>query len=105
MHAGKLNQRIILQQYTPTQDSSGSVTEAWTTLATVWAAIRPLQGREYWAANQEQIEATHEVTIRWRRDVSSINRILFGSRIFDIKAAINTDEANKWLIMICMERD
>lgn len=104
MHAGLLNQRIVIQQYVPSQDSSGSTTETWGTLATVWAAIRPLHGREYYAANQAQIEMTHEVTIRWRRDVSAENRVLFGSRTFDVKAAVNPDEANEWIILMCLER-
>lgn len=104
MHAGLLNQRIIIQQYAPSQDSSGSTTETWSTLATVWAHIRPLRGREFYAANQTEAEISHEVTIRWRRDVTAVNRILFGTRIFDIKGMPNPEEANEWLIMTCQER-
>ncbi len=105
MHAGLLNQRIIIQQYVPSQDSSGSTTETWSTLVTVWAAIRPLRGREYYAAKQAQVEMTNEITIRWRRDVGAANRVLFGSRVFEIEAAVNLDEANEWLVMMCTEKE
>ena len=104
MHAGMLNRRIVIQQYIPMQDSSGSTVEAWSKLAMVWAAIRPLRGREYYAANQTQAEITHEITIRWRRDIGAANRVLFGSRVLEIEAAVNPDEANEWLIMMCREK-
>lgn len=103
MRSGELRNLITIQKPARAQDSSGSTAETWSTLCTVWAAIRPLKGREYYAANQAQMEITTEITIRYRSDVSAEHRIIFGNRTFEIKTVVNIDERNHWLVMMCEE--
>jgi SPP1 family predicted phage head-tail adaptor len=103
MRAGELRNLITIQKPARAQDSSGSTAETWNTLCTVWASIRPLKGREYYAANQAQMEVTHEITIRYMRNVSAENRIVFGNRTFEVKAVMNVNEENRWLSMVCEE--
>jgi hypothetical protein len=47
---------------TPTQDAYGQPVEGWTTVATVWAAVDMLTGRELFTAQQAQSEATVRMT-------------------------------------------
>lgn len=63
MEIGKLRHRVIIQQNIQVQDSEGVMTENWVNLATVWASIELLQGRELLAA--QAIAA--EVSTRSRR--------------------------------------
>lgn len=101
---GELRHRVTIQGTTAVQDSSASYSESWSDLVTTWARVRPMNGREYFAAHQEQSAVTHEIVMRFRRGVNTAMRLKFDSRIFDIESVINYDERNEWMIIYCMER-
>jgi SPP1 family predicted phage head-tail adaptor len=102
--AGERNKQIAIQEKAISTDSIGNQTETWHTIATVWAAIQPLSGREYWAARQVNAETTTKVTILYRRGVTAEHRILYGSRVFELTAPpINTSEANAELVLLAKE--
>lgn len=105
MQAGKLSHRIKLQQMTGAggQDSTGQPQETWTDVAEVWAAVEPIRGREYFAAQQVNAETTHRVRIRYLVGVTPMMRILFGARVLRIEAVINVDERNRELQLMCVE--
>ena len=106
MDAGRLNKRITIQQLTagsPAQDTFGAPSESWETFAQVWAEIKPIQGREFWAQQQVQSEITHQVTIRYLSGVTSKMRVLYGSRVMSISNVINVDEKNAEMQLMCTE--
>jgi SPP1 family predicted phage head-tail adaptor len=103
MGAGKRDKRVSIQEKTVTIDNIGNQTETWVTIATVWAAIAPLNGREYWAARQINAEATTRVTIAYRRRVTPEHRLLFGSRVLEIIEIVNPSEGNVELVLLCKE--
>ena len=97
MRGGALRHQVQLQSRATTQESTyGSQSTTWTTYATVYAAIEPLNGRELMAAQAVQSEITHQITIRWNPGftVKAADRILFGVRIFDVISATNLNERN-----------
>ncbi len=104
MEAGELNKRIILQRESWTLDTYNSKVATWTNVATVWAKVKPLQGRELFQAAQVQEEVTHSVTIRYRAGVTADQRISYDSRTLQILGIVNVNEENIWLAMSCVER-
>ena len=54
-------------------------------MATVWAAVDPVSGREYYAAEQAQSEVTHKVRLRYRAGVTPGMRVLLGQRRLHIR--------------------
>jgi SPP1 family predicted phage head-tail adaptor len=61
-------------------------------------------GRTYLAAAQEQAEVSHRVGIRYLSGIKpKIMRIVYGSRILEIKAVQDVDERNRELILMCNE--
>lgn len=81
----------------------GGQTEVWTTYATVYAAINPLNGGERLAAQAAQSELTHEMQIYWSPGFTPAakDRVVLGSRIFDIRAAWNDNEENRfWMLQV-----
>jgi SPP1 family predicted phage head-tail adaptor len=50
MKAGQLDQRISVERLQGGVDELGQPIEAWAPLFTCWAAVEPLPGREYLAA-------------------------------------------------------
>ena len=103
---GRMNKRIIIQQEVvgnPPQDAYGVPNTTWGTFATVWAAVEPLQGREFWAQQQVQSEITTRVRIRYLAGVTSKMRILYGSRILNIKSPIDPKERHAEMQLMCSE--
>ena len=108
MQAGRLRHSVTIQQRTATIDAVGDVSDSWTTLITARAEIRPLSARELFAAQATQSEVTHQVTVRYRSELAAPKtaatyRVLFGSRVFNIHGAMNIDERNREVRMMCSE--
>jgi SPP1 family predicted phage head-tail adaptor len=102
---GQLRKRIELQAPTDTVDSYGQPTRAWATYATVWAQVEPTGGAEGSVANEQQITATHTVTIRYLAGVESTHRALYGARALHFLAPpTNVEERGQWLVIQAEER-
>lgn len=100
-----LKKRVALQTETLVPDGGGGYVLSWTTLATVWASIKPITGREVFAADHQEGHVTHHIAMRWRSDiaVTTAMRISYGERLFNIRAVLNKDEANRWLVLLVEE--
>lgn len=103
IRAGKLRNKIVIQQNTPSTDSFGERDASWSTFATVWADIKPLTSREYWDAVQVNAESTLKFVIRYLSGVTPKMRISWDSRIFNIESIINVDERNKMIVLLAVE--
>jgi SPP1 family predicted phage head-tail adaptor len=85
MQAGDLRERVTIKQVTSTSDGAGGYTESGSSaLATVWAAVEPLSGRELLAALQAQSEVTVRVRMRYRSDVTAAMQLLHGSKTYEV---------------------
>lgn len=103
MKAGSLRHRVVVEQKTATADGYGGSTLAWTTFATVWAAIEPVSGREYFQAQQFQAAVTHKVTIRYLSGINTTMRVKHNSRVFNIHSILNIEERCRELVLMCEE--
>ena len=108
LRAGALGQRITLQQRTVAQDPTGGQLAIWTDVATVWAEVVPLSGRELIAAQAVASETSHQITLRWQpafADAKAVTamRVVMNGRYFNISAAINEDERNRTLVLLVAE--
>ncbi|MDT2277698.1 phage head closure protein, partial [Paenibacillus larvae] len=106
MNPGKLNKRITIKKHEPLPDGAGGYEDddGLADVATIWANIRPLRGREYWQSQQTQAEVTHSIMIRYRKDIDRSHVVNYSGRLFDIQHIINVDEANRTLILHCVEK-
>jgi len=84
MQAGRLDRRITIQAPTVTKSASGAPVEGWADVATVWAAVNPKSGREYWSAQQRVAELDSVFRIRYRTGVTRQMRIAYGGEYYDI---------------------
>ncbi len=106
--SGELNRRVRLQQRNISQDSFGERTQSWSDVMTVWAAIEPLAGRELEVAQKISSEVTHRITVRYQAQLTDTRavaglRALYKSRIFNLQAALNEDEANVRIHLLAAE--
>ena len=103
MKAGKLRNRITIQENQSVKDAEGIVQDNWSVIATVWAAIKPLSGRELLAAQAVQSETTGTIDLRYRVGIKPSQRVIFGERAFEILAVLNIEERNRELRLLTKE--
>jgi len=86
--AGKLDQRITFQQKGVTKNAIGEEVVSWSDVATVWAEVVPLRGREFYAAAQTQQVVDVRFRIRARSGLTNDMRVLWKGTPHDITALI-----------------
>lgn len=97
MKIGDLRHRITLQKYTETTDEEGFSIQEWQDIATVWASIENLYGREYWQAAAIQAENTIKFIIRYRKDLPNDMRIKFQDQHYEIISINNIKYKNEYI--------
>jgi SPP1 family predicted phage head-tail adaptor len=100
---GQLRHRVNVLRNTETGDGRGGSSSAWANVATVWAEVAPMQGRELFAAQQVNALTSHKITMRYFAGLTAADRIQFGSRSFNIRQVINVEEVNRWHELIAEE--
>lgn len=109
MRAGRLRHQVALQRPTGTLNEFGDPVGTWSTIATLWAAVEPLSGREYLAGQTVQSEVSHRITVRYFAGITPRDRIVWTDpstgldRTFDIRAVIDRDERHAALEIMCTE--
>lgn len=89
MRAGELDHKITLQQISVTRSALGDEIKTWATLATPWAKVIPVSGREFANATAEARFSgkVNRFRIRYlaaaRKDTAL--RVLYDGDTYDIK--------------------
>lgn len=102
LHAGRLDRRVTIQAVTPTLDAARGPVETYADLATVGADVRPISGREFLAADQDRTETTTRITIRWRSDVTTRNRVVHDGTTYAIVHVADLGR-REGLDLLCVE--
>lgn len=106
MRAGKMRHRVTFQRRQSGKDAYGKENGPYADLATIWAEVEPLTGREFFASLQVQSEKAIRVRCRWQQKLSDLttkDRAAFNGRLFDIQSTINVLERNVELQIMCIE--
>ena len=103
MALGNMRARLTLQTETQVADGAGGYVLSWTDAATVWAEIKPLDGREIYTAAHLESRVTHEITLRYRSDIAADMRATDGVRYFNIRAAFDPDGKRRFLKLLAEE--
>lgn len=83
----------------------GQLIESWSTVTTRWGSLKPLSAKETTYANQVKGLAEFEIQLRFESslNLTSKDRIKFGTRIFNIQSVINENEQKKMFIIRATE--
>lgn len=100
---GRMRHRVELQRLTERQDDVGGVSLEWNTYATVWAAVEPIRGREYFIREQVAGDVSHRVVMRWRSGVSVRDRVLHDGRQLEVESVLDRDERRVELELMARE--
>lgn len=105
LQAGKLRERITIEQFTLTKDASGGQERGWVVVAENLAASRrDFSGGEKPATAQaggEVATARVEFTIHWRPDVKADMRVRHGDELFNVRHVNNFGGRYRSLVLTC----
>ena len=86
------------------QNDYGAFVTTWQDIATVWAEINPISGREYFEASQVQSEVTTQIWIRYRDGIEPTMRVAHNGKQYEIVSVLNYQGLNKILQLMCKEK-
>lgn len=87
MDAGQLDRRIVLSRATSTVNAFNEPVYSWSTLATVWAQMVPVNDAERMRAGETLANMQARFTIRWSATTATVDprdRLTFNGREYDI---------------------
>ena len=92
--SSRLKHQLVLQERAVTADNIGGHSRVWVDVATLWAEITPISGRETFAYSQQTNRQRFRITLRYRNDITPHMRLhdIAGDRMFDIRSIINQRE-------------
>jgi SPP1 family predicted phage head-tail adaptor len=99
----KPNRKISIEKLVIESDGQGGKSQEWEEVFSTVAEIKPLSANQVLFASNLQHRVTHKIYIRYRKGLAISQRIIYDSRIFQIKGIINIDEANRWLEILTEE--
>lgn len=101
MKAGQLDQRVTVERLVQGSDPLGQPINEWVTLATVWAGVEPLVGREFFAATAAQSEVTARIRMRYRPGIRPADRVVHEGKTYGIESVIDVRSGNRELVLMC----
>ena len=101
---GSLRYRVTLEAPQRTPEDGGAANTNWSAVASMFARIKPVGGREIVSADGVSGRISHEVMVRWGVDVLPEMRFVEGVRVLLIHAVLDTDGRRRWLKCLCEER-
>lgn len=104
---GARSERIQIQQRTSTADGIGGQSASWSTLATTWGHVTPLDGRDQEAIEGDQVTVTqnYHINIRYRTGArpSPPMRMLWRGKTLEIRTVVDDDVRKQRLIVQAAE--
>ena len=100
MRIGELKDRVKLQRKVASRNTFGEEVVSWVDVATLWAAVKPLSGREIMSQGRAEALVTYRVMLRRRPDLTPEMRVLWGGRTLAIQSATHDERATT---LLCSE--
>lgn len=103
MDIGRLNRRIDILKYEVTRDEYGGEQREWVKVKSLWASIQPVSGTEYFKAQQVEAQNITTIIIRYRTDISVLNRVRYLDKTYEIIGISDNFTNHKMLTLNCKE--
>lgn len=103
MNPGQLRHRIQIIYQKDSVNEFGEPIKIPTVLRTIWAAISPAIGRNYYAAEQTQTDAKTKINTRYFSDIKRDMQIKYGDILYDIVDIQDVNMRHEELVIYCSE--
>lgn len=103
--SGEIRRPVIIQRPVGTVADFGQGSDEWEDYRECWARILPLAGGERAETQQLTQQTTHQIKLRNHPDkpINSNMIVVSGTRRFQIRSVINTDEVGAELVLMVDE--
>lgn len=102
MDAGRLRERVTVQQAAESRNAIGETVLSWSTFAERWASVEGVSARESLAYGQQQIDVTHRVRLRYLAGLTQNMRIQWRGRTLEIISLLEHNNRSEHE-MLCQE--
>jgi SPP1 family predicted phage head-tail adaptor len=100
--AGKLRERVTIQQATERRNSLGETTLEWATFAERWASVEGVTAREALGLGQLEVSITHRVRLRYVTGLTQQMRLQWRGRTLEIVSLLEHNNRSEQEL-ICQE--
>jgi SPP1 family predicted phage head-tail adaptor len=97
---GAMRHRITIEKKITGETENGFSIEAFESVATVWAEVKPVQSREYEKADTTQNEVRVRFRIRYLPVLEPSMEVIFSGERYEIIFIENLDFKNRYLEII-----
>jgi SPP1 family predicted phage head-tail adaptor len=87
MRAGLTKKRVQIDEPVTAQNSTGEEITTWSEVATIWASIEPIRGREALLNGLNAAQMDTRIRCRWNPELDAINsewRIRYKETVYDV---------------------
>ena len=102
INPGRFRERVALQRRVVGVDALGQESTSWADVATLWAEVLPIRGREYFAASQMQAPTDVRIRIRWRTGVEPTMRVAWKGQPHEVVSVIDPEGRGAVLELMCV---
>jgi len=103
-NTGRFNKRITIRKQSWKDNSMGEREQVWEDHLTLWAAVEPLRGQEFFVAQRSEADITTRIRIRYRDGIDRSMMVRYGGVEFEIMYIIHPEFGKRELQLMCKER-
>ncbi|HZG82707.1 MAG TPA: phage head closure protein [Brevibacillus sp.] len=100
----RLNKRVTIRRQIWSDNSMGEREQSWEDYLTLWAAVEPLRGQEFFVAQRSEADVTTRIRIRYRDDIDRSMMVRCNGVEFEIMYIIHPEFGKRELQLMCKER-
>ena len=102
INAGRLRERVTVQQAAESRNAIGETLLSWATFAERWASVEGVSSRESLAYGQQQIDVTHRVRMRYLAGLTQSMRLQWRGRTLEIVSLLEHNNRSEHELL-CQE--
>lgn len=95
INAGKLRERVTVQQASESRNALGETVLSWSTFAARWASVEGVSSREALTLGQNEITITHKVQMRYLSGLTQRMRLQWRGRTLEIVSLLEHDNRSR----------
>ena len=99
VRAGSMNERVTIRRRADVQDANGEMVPGWADVATLWASVVDITGREYISANATSGSVQTKITIRYMDGILPTMRVIHGANTYEIQSVLGHNRIS--LTLMC----
>jgi len=100
---GTLTDRVELKRREMAGEAGGGHMTLFVPVASLWARVRSLTGRQGTSADGRAVAISHSVVLRFRNDVRPGDRLVYRGRNLDVVSAADLNGRRAYLSCACSE--